>query len=409
MRLQATPGSERPPTFRAHEGFGRLDCDGFFVFHVSIIPLFAVKIKAIDALTLEKIENDVEWKEMTMKITNEDGEIRGEKEKIHGIEKSLRYAVMVPTEDQLVQITPKLRAMLRTESLDLKDFILYLEIVTEIKNKIDGLLAYDNKAIIPLRKNKIQILLPEDIIQIPLDKLFPEKGREGAYHGCRREIIRDLSAAGCFNNSEFLSQATEEITLTRSSINEQNFRPLYDTLVAAYRKSAEKIKQLAEGTEKPEYGSVEEPANYFRKNIHGIAEKTLESIYLIGDSMVPSQTISMVLNEDYKHPERFAVLNNEGKEAVMKKLYDIVYCYQFNTSDKRVLAYDKELAKGLNNDVFKRPKISGYIKSNHLKKPTLVAKSSDGRFILAGDTIVKIIRPNEIQSQFRSLYPQKTR
>ena len=140
----------------------------------------------------------------------------------------------------------------------------------------------------------------------------------------------------------------------------------------------------------------------------GIAKNTPASIYLIGDSIVPSKIISMVLDEDYQHPNRFAVQNNEGKEAVIKKLYDIVYSLQFNASDK-VVAYSEGLKDSINNDVFKKPKIAEHIKSNHLKKPMLVSKSSDGRFILAGDTTVKIVRPNEIPLQFRSQYPQQGR
>lgn len=139
------------------------------------------------------------------------------------------------------------------------------------------------------------------------------------------------------------------------------------------------------------------------------AENYLKSMYLVGDSARPVEIISLVLDEKYENPIRFVVKNKRGRETVMKKLYDIIYQYQFNIPDKKGVAYDERLAKSINNDLFKKPKVADYIKSNHFGKPKIVTKSPNGTLMLVGGTRVKVVRPLEIQSQYRSLYPIKTR
>lgn len=148
-----------------------------------------------------------------------------------------------------IQVAPHIRAMLRLGDPNLRNLILHLEMATEIKDKIEGLMSSD-KVVLPVRKKRVQILLPEGPIQIPLEGLFAEKENEIAHAACRLTIFREFAAWGCFKHFDFPSNDSGEITLMRGSINEDNFLPIYKLLMRAYKKRANAIRRLAEGSAK---------------------------------------------------------------------------------------------------------------------------------------------------------------
>ena len=155
--------------------------------------------------------------------------------------------------------------LVHPESMDIKKFILSLEMLTEVEDKGD-LLEY-NQVKIPVRKEKIQILLPGETIQIPLDKLFTEdaeKDRRNAYYNRRFNIFQDLGALGCFKQTKFPSQNSQGITLMIGWVDEETFRRIYNAFMKAYPQKAGEIKRLA-GVQ----GKFQTLANVLTKNPSG--------------------------------------------------------------------------------------------------------------------------------------------
>lgn len=133
------------------------------------------------------------------------------------------------------------------EGLDIKNYILTLEMVTEVKNALGGLVDYDT-ANIPLRKASVQIVLPKETVRIPLDELFTEEtpeDRKNAYFNRRFRTFQELAAWGCLSETKFLPRDSESITLMKGRINEGKFNPIYDLFVKTYPLRAEEIKRLA--------------------------------------------------------------------------------------------------------------------------------------------------------------------
>jgi len=134
--------------------------------------------------------------------------------------------------------------------------------------------------------------------------------------------------------------------------------------------------------------------------------KTLESIHLITESLEPTKVIFLVLNQLFDRPIRCAVKNNNGDDTYMKKLYNISYIV--NAPGKRV-EYNKNLADNINNGLFRRKEIADYMRTNKLKKPTLVQKSeNDEILVLKGEVLLKTELIKNIPSQCKNLYIDKT-
>ena len=335
--------------------------------------------------------DDVQYKYMTVKKAG-DGKENGGNGESHDIAKSLRYALLVP-EDELVQITPKLRAMRRLDDMDLKDFILYMEMVAEVKSRLEGLSASNIDAVaIPLRKDKIQLLLPEEIISIPLEKLFTENDKEGAYRNHRLDVFRDLSAAGCFKDPESLLQNSEAVMLSRTSINEQNFRPLYEVVLKRYHSKAQEMKRLLKPEDEDHYKTDSR-------------RKSLKSLNLVAE-INPSKVIFLVLDKHFEAPIRCEIKNPDGTDTYIKKLHNIAYSWG-DARGKRV-PYDKNLADSINNKLFRLSRVRKYMKTNELETPTLVRKSSDGTLVLENESTVKTTLLKEVPPQYQSLYVDKT-
>lgn len=133
----------------------------------------------------------------------------------------------------------------------------------------------------------------------------------------------------------------------------------------------------------------------------------LRSIILLGNSLMPTDKIFLVLDENYKMPIRCAVKNRKGNETYIKKLYKIAY---LANAPGTMVAYDKNLANNINNGLFRKRLVSKYMKTNKLKKPTIVKKSENGKYlVLSNEILVKTgLIKNEVPSKHQYLYIDKT-
>jgi hypothetical protein len=139
-----------------------------------------------------------------------------------------------------------------------------------------------------------------------------------------------------------------------------------------------------------------------RKSISG-----LESIHLFVRSIANPDVIFVVFNNDFERFFRFYTKNRYDGPSYIQKLFDIAY--MADAPNKKV-NYDKEIANSINNVFFKREGIKDYMKTNRLKKPTLVQKSEKETLVLTGEVPVSIGLINKnVPPQFRSLYLEKTR
>lgn len=133
----------------------------------------------------------------------------------------------------------------------------------------------------------------------------------------------------------------------------------------------------------------------------------IKSIYLISESILPRDVIFVVFDERFEMPFRFKVKNSTGKETYIKKLHDIAYFV--NVPGKRV-DYNKRIADNINNGLFRKRRIRDYLKSNRLKKPTLVSKSEDGEILVAkGDVPIRLMKISNVPAQHRYIYIDKTK
>jgi len=135
-------------------------------------------------------------------------------------------------------------------------------------------------------------------------------------------------------------------------------------------------------------------------------ENHLKSLHLVAHSLEPKDVIFLVLDGLYDKPIRCSVKNKSGYPTYIKKLYDIAYIV--NVPGKRV-DYDKRLADCINNGLFRKKRVRNYMKTNKLKKPTLVQKSDDNTLVLKGEVPVKTELVKNIPYQHQSLYIDKTR
>lgn len=132
---------------------------------------------------------------------------------------------------------------------------------------------------------------------------------------------------------------------------------------------------------------------------------TFASIHLITPSIVIGDTIFLVIDERFESPIRFIAKKSDGSETTIKKLHNIAYIV--NARGKKV-EYDKRLADNINNGLFKNKRIAEYMKTNKLKKPTLVQKSETGILVLKNEITVKTMLVNAVPTQYQSLYIDKT-
>ncbi len=134
----------------------------------------------------------------------------------------------------------------------------------------------------------------------------------------------------------------------------------------------------------------------------------LKSIHLVTNSLEPKSVIFLVLDEQFEMPVRCAVNNKKGTSTYIKKLYDIAYAW--DVPNKKV-GYDKSLADNINNGLFKKGRVAKYMRTNKLKKPTLVKKSEDGKsLVLKNDVPVKTgLVKHDVPIQHQSLYVEKTK
>ena len=137
-------------------------------------------------------------------------------------------------------------------------------------------------------------------------------------------------------------------------------------------------------------------------------KNSLKSIHLISHSLEPQTVIFLVLDERFEIPIRCAVKNKRGEETYIKKLYNVAYIV--NVPGKRV-DYNRNLANDINNGLFRRRQIVKYMKTNKLKKPTLIQKSEDGDYLVLKNEIpVKTGLVNHnVPVQYQSLYIDKTK
>lgn len=134
----------------------------------------------------------------------------------------------------------------------------------------------------------------------------------------------------------------------------------------------------------------------------------LKSIHLITNSLEPRDVIFLVLDEHYEMPIRCSVNNKVGRPTYIKKLYDIAYIV--NVPNKKV-DYNRRLADNINNALFRKRQVARYMKTNKLKKPTLVQKSEDGEIlVLKNEILIKTGRmEHTVPVQYQSLYIDKTK
>lgn len=158
------------------------------------------------------------------------------------------------------------------------------------------------------------------------------------------------------------------------------------------------------GLEKDEKADLSTEAEKNQGNLSTF--KTLKSIHLITESLEPTKVIFLVLNQLFDRPIRCTVKNNKGGDTYMKKLYNISYIA--NAPGKRV-EYSKNLADNINNGLFRKKEIADYMRTNKLKKPTLVRKSeNDDILVLKGEVLLKTELIKNIPLQCRYLYVDKT-
>lgn len=134
----------------------------------------------------------------------------------------------------------------------------------------------------------------------------------------------------------------------------------------------------------------------------------LKSIHLLTHSLEPSSVIFLVLDERFEIPIRCTVKNKRGEPAYIKKLYDIAY---FVDAPNKKVSYNKILADNINNGLFRKRPIAKYMKTNKLKKPTLVKKSEEDKLlVLKNEVPVKTgLIKHSVPLQHQSLYIDKTK
>ncbi|MEO0118687.1 MAG: hypothetical protein ABIK66_06155 [candidate division WOR-3 bacterium] len=139
------------------------------------------------------------------------------------------------------------------------------------------------------------------------------------------------------------------------------------------------------------------------KSIHFLAH-TLSDF----SSESPNKIIFLVLDEHFEIPIRCRLTNNRGEPTYIKKLCDIAY--PAPAPGKRV-NYDKNVADNINNGLFKIKRVAQYMKTNKLKKPTLVRKSETGNYLVLTNEVQVIVErvENIVPPQHRYLYVDKTR
>lgn len=133
----------------------------------------------------------------------------------------------------------------------------------------------------------------------------------------------------------------------------------------------------------------------------------LKSIHLITNSLGLTTAIFLVLDGRFEMPIRFAVKNKNGDPTHIKKLYDIAY---FVDAPNKMVNYDKNIADGINNGLFRKGAVAKYMKTNRLNKPTLVQKSENRTLVLKNEILVKTgLVKNDVPIQCQSIYIDKTR
>lgn len=170
-----------------------------------------------------------------------------------------------------------------------------------------------------------------------------------------------------------------------------------------------KFSQVCREYKEKTNGNIEENKKKETKTI----ENSLKSIHLITSNLIGNRldivnTIFLVLDEYFEKPIRCAIKNKKGEPASIKNLYDIAYFV--NVPGKKT-DYSKRMADNINNGLFKKRMVAIYMKTNKLKKPTLVQKSEDGNYlVLKNEILVKTgIIGNDVPAQYKSLYIDKTK
>jgi hypothetical protein len=132
--------------------------------------------------------------------------------------------------------------------------------------------------------------------------------------------------------------------------------------------------------------------------------KTLKSIHLLTDKLVLSDHLFLVLDGRFESPVRCDARTSAGATYI-GNLYKIAYIA--NVPGTRV-SYDKDIADSINNKLFRRPQVAGYMGTHGLKKPTLVIRAGD-LLVLKNEVQVKTGLIHQVVPQeFRSLYTDKT-
>lgn len=133
---------------------------------------------------------------------------------------------------------------------------------------------------------------------------------------------------------------------------------------------------------------------------------SIQSIHLITESITSDDKVFVVLDEHYEKPFRMRTRNAKGQPTYIKKLHNIAYVA--NAPGKKVL-YTENIARNINNALFRRRDVAKYMATNKLTKPTLVGKSEDGEYlVLKNESLVKTILIQKVPSQYESLYVDKT-
>lgn len=142
--------------------------------------------------------------------------------------------------------------------------------------------------------------------------------------------------------------------------------------------------------------------NFISRNIR---KGHLKSIHLVTESIASKDKIFMVLDEQYKAPIRFTIKNNNGDDTGVKKLHNIAYIV--DAPGKKV-AYSKKVYDSIDRSVFGKQRVKEYMRTNNLKKPTIVRKSEDGKIlVLTNEVFVKTILIKDVPQQYQSLYIDK--
>jgi hypothetical protein len=132
----------------------------------------------------------------------------------------------------------------------------------------------------------------------------------------------------------------------------------------------------------------------------------LRSISLVTASLEPSGVIFMVLDKNFHVPIRFAVKNAKGETTYVKKLYDIAY---LANAPGKMVNYDRKLADGINNGLFRKRPVKRFMTTNKFPKPTLVQKSEDKRtLVLRNEVTVETLLIKNTPTQYQYLYTDKT-